>query len=146
MKVCNDCIYCVRANSHCAMLNIPVDIYKDYCSHLDTEPKICFVCNRVSPNPLIDSATNNYICPECLRNASTCSLCKSGQTCSFETDPSPLPKVVMQQVRQGNMMMQTQVRNPERVKITCANGCPCFQESECMRQYNQCAHQQFIKE
>jgi hypothetical protein len=42
--------------------------------------------------------------------------------------------VIMQTLRQGNAIMQTQVINPERVKITCYN-CSCWNKEEeyCMR-------------
>ena len=59
--------------------------------------------------------------------------------CSFENDPSPLPKIVQKQVRQGNMTAITQVRNPERIEITCKKDCPCYDpEFECLRQFGTC--------
>jgi hypothetical protein len=50
----------------------------------------------------------------------------------------------MREVRQGNMIAQTQVMNPKRVEATCRRGCPCFNEDGldngtfCMRQNGDC--------
>lgn len=144
MKSCATCIYSVRASSQCAKLQINVDLQRDTCPFYSNVPKICSICHRTFADLFIDSKDNAYLCAECLKMISSCELCINGGTCSFESDPSPLLKVVMRNVRQGNMTIQTQVRNPERVKITCANGCPCYQNSECMRQYGQCGKQKYI--
>lgn len=66
------------------------------------------------------------LCPQCSKQFSKCPSCAQANVCSFETDPSQLPKYVPQQIRQGNMISVTQVMNPERIRVTCEKGCPCF--------------------
>ena len=146
MKSCATCIYVERASCECARLQTKVDLQADICPFYSNVPYICAVCNRIgsAEDIFIDSKTNKYLCGDCLAAASTCKLCANATSCDFESNPSPLPKVVMQNIRQGNMMIQTQVRNPERVKITCANGCICYQNSVCMRQMGSCGNHKCI--
>ena len=79
------------------------------------------------------------ICEDCLNATGTCRMCEFAKTCDFETNPSPLPKVVQKVIQQGNMQMATQVRNPERKKSTCEAGCKCYDEEYgCSRQNSLC--------
>jgi hypothetical protein len=34
----------------------------------------------------------------------------------------------MKEIRQGNMIAQQQVQNPERIRQTCQKGCKCWDE------------------
>lgn len=71
-------------------------------------------------------------------------MCEFAKTCDFETNPSTMPKIVQKVIQQGNMQMATQVRNPEREKITCAAGCKCYNETYgCSRQDNLCINYDF---
>ena len=84
------------------------------------------------------------LCEDCLNATGTCQMCEFSKTCDFETNPSTLPKVVQKVVQRGNMQMATQVRNPEREKITCAAGCKCYNEKYgCSRQDNLCINYDF---
>ena len=67
-------------------------------------------------------------------------MCIKGGECEFETNPSPLPKQIPYTVRQGNMMIQTVIPNPERVKLFCFP-CGCFDEENlyCCKQDGYCA-------
>ena len=79
------------------------------------------------------------ICQKCNEMLHTCALCKNGQTCAFDNDPSPIPKQIQKQYRNGPMISVVQEINPERVAITCAKGCFCYDpENGCLRQYNTC--------
>lgn len=43
--------------------------------------------------------------------------------------------------------MTTQVKNPDRIRITCQTGCPCFSdENGCLREFNHCGSYVFINE
>jgi hypothetical protein len=50
-----------------------------------------------------------------------------------------MPKQVMQTIRQGNIVMQTVVPNPERIKAFCTN-CGCYNADPpmCLRQFGTC--------
>lgn len=76
------------------------------------------------------------LCPNCANQLSQCVTCAEMVHCSFETDPINVPKQVQKQIRQGPMVIQSVVRNPEREKVTCAKGCPCWDsvKNSCLRQ------------
>lgn len=102
----------------------------DFCSKHQEILDICDLCNKIVTSTLCFPAEGGYhfICQDCFRSLSTCCMCASGKHCAFEADTT-LPKLVMQTVRQGNMVMQTQVRNPELVNKTCKAGCKCYDEA-----------------
>ena len=102
----------------------------------------CDVCNTPIINPIVDITLNKILCERCYVALGTCAGCANGSTCLFETDPSPLPKVVTQTIRQGNMVGQIQVKNPERIKV-CCEGCHCFIDNECYRTYQYCKNHRF---
>ena len=73
-------------------------------------------------------------CARCAELLKTCQACSA--PCEFETNPDPMPKVVMKTIKQGNMVMQAQVMNPDRVNKFCPN-CFCYDEDNgCKRQFN----------
>lgn len=75
----------------------------------------------------------NFSCVNCQQKWNTCLFCKQASKCEFETNPSPLPKQVQKTMRQGNMVIQQVVKNPDRIKEFCLYSCPCFDE-----EYNIC--------
>lgn len=87
-----------------------------------------------------------FMCDQCFQHCNTCGLCNQVQYCEFETNPLPLPKEVQQTIRQSNMIVQTVVRNPERVKQFCHN-CLCWNtENQCCgREFGTCgSYNEFI--
>lgn len=107
---------------------------KNFCNHLS----VCEYCGRAYPS-IMNILDERLICEDCLNATGTCRMCEFAKTCDFETNPSTLPKVVQKVVQQGNMQMATQVRNPERKKITCEAGCKCYDEEYgCSRQNSLC--------
>ena len=113
------------------------------CAHYVEHLEECGICGKKLPKGEVIDATNPadvfYICPSCEQLLGTCNTCEKARKCSFNSDPSTLPKIIPQTIRQGNTVMQTQVRNPERVKITCAKNCACYHaEMGCLREESQC--------
>ena len=101
----------------------------------------CFICGGAPEVPIFteDGTFIKYLCGRCLKIPAQCGLCEKAQICPFETDSSPLPKVVMKTIQQGNMMLQTQIKNPERIEITCKTQCPCFSEEfGCLKENGIC--------
>jgi hypothetical protein len=97
----------------------------------------CVRCNVLleGSDLVYDTDTGKVFCQCCASFLHVCHTCRNVQLCSFETNPSPIPKQVQQTRRMGNSVMSQFVRNPERVKITCQNGCPCWtEEYGCSRQ------------
>ena len=102
----------------------------------------CAFCGRPNAKIITPDDKRHYLmCIQCYQAFNTCQACVNGSVCDFETNPSPLPKQIPQEIRQGNMIIQTTVPNPERVKLTCFN-CKCFNEDEllCCKQFNYCQH------
>ena len=80
------------------------------------------------PNLVWDDSLQNTFCRQHAPLLRSCHSCAKAASCAFEQDPSPLPKQVPIVQQQGNMTMQTIIRNPEREAITCKAGCPCYSE------------------
>ena len=101
----------------------------------------CETCGRLTEQQVLCPDGDNWhiLCPQCASLLNTCNFCKQAQQCLFETDPSPLPKMIKKQFRQGNMITVTEIINPERVRQTCEKGCACFDANfGCMRQFYYC--------
>lgn len=118
-----------------------MDLDKDYCSKHQDELAQCSVCGAGTLTPVFtqDGTEWRTLCEACSQRLATCAFCKQANICDFETNPSPLPKMIQQQIRQGNMITVGTIKNPDRIRQTCQNGCPCYDPNfECMRQFNYC--------
>ena len=149
IKICENCA--LYRQNICA-LNGQQRNKDDYCPDFKKYLNICDCCGKEHLQSYLCSWNNeNYItlCGTCFQAASTCDLCVNESTCAFEQDPSPIPKQIMKNIRQGNMMMQTSVKNPERVDKFCTN-CHCFnvEENTCNKEFGHCGNQKpiFMKE
>lgn len=90
----------------------------------------CNYCGRENPQLIFTVFNDNAptaMCPNCAQVIGTCGLCTNSVKCEFESNPSPLPKMVMKTVQQGNMIMQTTIPNPDRIKALCPS-CACYSE------------------
>lgn len=98
----------------------------------------CAMCGTplMGSTLVYDAELHNIYCLKCAPYIRTCQNCKDGAYCDFETNPSPLPKQVQATKRMGNTTMSQVINNPERIKITCENGCPCYSaELGCAKQF-----------
>ena len=143
IKKCRKCGYVDLAQSKCKVTGRKVDLDKDQCSTFNDDPRRCDVCHGLMvTGGIVEEVNGNYytLCPKCSDAISECFGCEHSETCVFESDPSPLPKMVMRQVQQGNAIMQTQMRNPDREKCTCALYCKCWdgETKSCNREFNIC--------
>ena len=133
----------VETGRICRKFNIPVKD-TDFCSWNTQTVTTCECCgNQFVGNPIYiskETESNKYsldmvVCADCSKALHTCKTCVNMNICSFETDPSPLPKIVQKQVKQGFMTAVTQVMNPERIRITCEKNCPCYSSDfSCQKQ------------
>ena len=101
----------------------------------------CKTCGRPTDQQVLchDGDIWHILCPNCASQLNSCSFCKKVNICLFETDPSPLPKMIQKQIRQGPMISVTTEKNPERIRQTCEKGCDCFNPNfDCMRQFHYC--------
>ena len=149
IKYCATCALLAPDRPVCRFTGREVNPNESFCSEHVDELKVCDLCGQPYVGPDIIHFKNGesiYItCQHCQSQMGTCAMCTHGNECKFETDPSPIPAVVNKVVRQGNMTMQTQVKNPERIKITCEAGCPCWDpEAECCKEFSTCGNYNFI--
>lgn len=135
MKFCGNCGFLDRGSLRCKVFGHGVVPEKDFCSKHTDEVLCCDFCGNPVLHYYIDNDTGKILCENCLQACGTCRLCEHATQCEFETNTSPLPKIVQKRIQQGPMTTITQVRNPERVAITCAAGCSCYDpELGCIRQ------------
>lgn len=85
----------------------------------------CETCGRPTDQQILcpDGDIWHILCPNCASQLNSCSFCKKVNTCLFETDPSPLPKMIQKQIRQESIIQIATIKNPDLEKITCQNGC-----------------------
>lgn len=108
----------------------------DYCSLFTKELEYCDECG----SPIIKNKKSlilgdRIICSECQKKLNTCAYCANAVLCSFEQDQSPLPKFVQKNIQRGPAMMQMNIKNPDRISITCKKGCSCWNGEECTREF-----------
>lgn len=95
-----------------------------------TTVRTCDICGNAYENLIIDitNGTPKYICEKCSSRFGTCYMCKNSNICGFSADQTT-PDMVMRQMRQGNMIAQVQVKNPDKVDIYCTKCC-CWNKEE----------------
>lgn len=129
------CVF--NQNRICQRLNLPTE-KKCRCPLYKTSYEVCAVCGQ----PILEGGVmeeDKVFCNNCGHQLGKCATCVNSAQCAFETDPSPVPKVIQRTVRQGNMASTFPARNPSRVEITCKKGCCCFDEEKgCMREFSFC--------
>ena len=95
----------------------------------------CQVCGNPVPQggTFQQSPPYLFLCDQCASQFWTCFSCTHGEKCGFQENPDGILQVVMQTVRQGNMVLQQQVMNPELVARTCQAGCHCYIDGNCLK-------------
>ena len=147
IKYCRTCRILDPRQNVCQLSRQPVDPNKDYCTKHQEDIYQCERCHQATLMPFFTRHGDlwHVYCGDCIQLLNTCAFCKGIEKCDFETNPSSLPKLVQKQVRQGNMVSITTVKNPERIRQTCENGCNCFSaENGCMRDFNYCERMEYI--
>lgn len=131
-------------NNGCA-LSKGACIGEEYCSFpVDSNLETCDYCGSLflKKDSIITKKEDQIFvyCPQCGNFSGYCPTCFEFNECSFNTDPSPLPRQVRKQVRQGNLVVETLEDNPDRIKITCKNGCKCWDDEYgcCKKNYKTC--------
>lgn len=121
----------------CKLLNKPT-VQKCQCPYYATQEIDCDFCGR----PILSGGVyenGKVFCNDCGHQLGNCVTCRQRVICTFETDPSPVPKVIQQTVRNGNMTSSFAVKNPNRIEITCKKDCGCWdEENGCLREFNAC--------
>lgn len=146
-KNCATCGYYHPTKKACVLLKVPRE-EDDYCSSHNTNPTVCATCGRyiLTTGFLTKGPEGEWVevCAQCAKVLSTCLACKH-KVCEFRDNPDPMPQTVVQQIRQGNAIIQATVENPERVKKFC-HECSCWDSEEggCNRIFNCCGRHNSI--
>ena len=145
-RTCKECAY--FDDMRCKISGQPAISHNIACASFSSQRYECDICHRQIHHTevIYDSKSNKIICSDCGNRLSTCDNCHNGNICLFETDPSPLPKQIQKQIRQGNMIGQTIIKNPDRILITCKKGCSCWnaETESCNKQLRYCANIQEV--
>lgn len=145
-RTCKECAY--FDDMRCKINGQPAISHNVACASFSSQRYECDICHRQIHHTevIYDSKSNKIVCSDCCNRLSTCDNCHNGPICLFETDPSPLPKQIQKQIRQGNMIGQTIIKNPDRTLITCKKGCPCWdaETENCNKQLRYCANIQEV--
>lgn len=151
-RTCGDCALWQHNGGTCPYFNEAFPATTLCCPKITSSVTSCDICGmltipRASFMDMTDPDHPHTVCANCQQHFGKCPTCQHSQTCSFETDPSSLPKMVQKQTRQGNMVQIMTVPNPERIRQTCQKGCPCFSEEfGCLRQNNSCGNHKIVYE
>lgn len=137
---CNDCVLRHKSpDGKCFIFNKDMTDGEGCPSHTVQIVK-CNLCGNYiigsAPIVEIDNGKTYNICSNCAQ-ATACQICVNGGQCLFETSNDPTPKMINVTQRQGPMVVQTQARNPERVKKLCTK-CPCYVNEECYKDHLFC--------
>lgn len=134
-SICGDCGFRVTqgSESFCSLSKLKVIPEVDSCSKhvFQDSMKFCEICgNVIFESGIVDlvDGSPHIICSSCASRMNTCATCVEAEKCDFETNSCPIEKVVQKQVRQGNMVMMTTVKNPKRIEETCKKNCKCYDE------------------
>ena len=132
MKSCGECAYKALQDGKCPVFNREMPVEAPGCPLFSTTITRCALCGSIIMGQSVidyDEDDNTHIiCRNCL-SATPCETCTRANVGYFQTDHTcQEPPFIMREVRQGNMIMQTQTLNPKRVEATCRQGCPCFNE------------------
>ena len=140
-KTCGQCALMAPDTSTCMLYNSKVMPSNAACPRFATNLFNCSSCgNLILPtDAIIEHETNKISCSKCQLARYTCQTCAHGNGCAFETDPSPIPKMIRQTMQKGPMTTIADVPNPSRIDITCKAKCPCYDaENGCLKQNGLC--------
>lgn len=139
MIKCARCAY--LRDGQCLIFNTPRIPSSNACPAYSHYLENCCKCGQPS---LPASLTLNYeslkgYCAQCAQFLYQCPTCATSNNCEFESNPSPTPKYISKQIRQGNVFMTIQEKNPSRVAELCKNCC-CWNDKEnsCCKENNYC--------
>ena len=160
IKHCSTCYLRRRAQDqqlYCALTKLPIlNPNEESCSHHQDSVLNCQICGkpvmRSTDLELIQLKNETVekwisVCHNCGELVWRCSGCSHVSTCEFETNSDPTPKVIQKQIRQGNQIIVSGVKNPERIEKFCKN-CKCFckDENDCAKNFNWCPNFESVLE
>ena len=111
----------------------------------DNKIRACDFCGGKFEEVIIDVSPDNiirFICSNCFNQLHTCSFCIHQSKCAFIEDQRS-PDFIMKTFQQSGMVLQTQVKNPDKIQIHCIQ-CRCWdtQNNYCMKEQGFCELQE----
>lgn len=137
-KVCGNCALLNNENICLLDRSLKRGPFDTVCENYHSNVSHCDVCSGLLITGGILTETSEgwrLICETCYSKVNTCDMCQ--EICGVNNDNSGIPKVIPQQMRQDNMILQANIINPELIKKYCPN-CSCFSDNVCKRNENYC--------
>lgn len=112
-----------------------------FCPEYTESPYTCEMCGNHIPTTKVMYEAGiktpwHLLCTECSQKLSSCVACKHSQICSFQQDTSIKEQpYIAKTMQHGVAIMQTQVKNPQRIQLTCTK-CPCYINEACLKEEN----------
>lgn len=140
-KYCRTCALVDPERSVCRFYGTETRLDEDYCSHWITLEMLgaCAYCGQMFMGPgfleQLEDGSWIEFCPGCAEDFGTCKMCADFKKCKL-TDQKvrpDLPVAIVKTIQKGNMRMQTQIVNPERIDAICKAECKCWDGEGCAR-------------
>ena len=146
-KTCGRCAVLDKSTGICALTGHRKEP-EEYCSSWTDNVQTCDMCGGqfIGLGTLIEiDGKYKQLCPSCDNGVGGCRTCvnKTQGYCKFcdQSYRPDVPPVIVKSIQKGPAIMQAQVENPEREKITCQQGCLCYKEEYgCCRHSNTCGN------
>ena len=145
-KFCRTCALVDPETRICQMNRRKVELDEDFCSKHVTPDQLgeCAYCGQLfmQPGYLEQLEDGSFIefCHSCAEKFGTCHMCSLVTPCRL-TDEDYMPHIpiaVMKRFQKGNMVVQKQVINPERIQQICVADCECWDGEGCARRDFKC--------
>jgi len=114
-----------------------------------------YKCARCGQDNATVISDDKMFCSQCIELFGTCLTCINSRKCEFFSNPSSIPTIITQRIRQqtehGYVEQIVQVPNPERARTFCLDAkCICCKTCEdgkvrCMRQFDTCENYKEIE-
>ena len=143
--LCNTCVHRGFTNTGepaCILHKKLINLQEDFCSDHFNSSEGAIPCSLCKQNVkirdiIVHINSDNEIqcfCADCYSKLYTCETCRYANECGFASDHS-MPQMVMQNIQNGFMTMQTQVKNPKLVEKHCIScRCSCDNKGTCLRE------------
>lgn len=127
-KFCNTCRFLDPSQQRCLLSGLTQTADKDYCSKYEENPEECTLCHKLIPKDYITfTEKGEALCSTCANSLLACIHCVNGDKCGFLANPDPMPKFINKTIQQNGVIIQTQIKNPEREEKFC-HSCRCWIE------------------
>lgn len=131
---CGKCAIWQLNNGACSYFKEKIPADHQACPKFTQDIFRCESCGKYIRFPTVSTGTEEdsktlILCESCANHIGECGTCINFKRCKFQNSPTTEPLFIQKTIRQGNMTMQTQVKNPDRIAKTCYH-CACWNTTE----------------